>query len=37
VQANDFVWRALQRSGSPYRLVWRVEVKDAPPLEIYRR
>ena len=37
VQANDFVWRALQRSGSPYRLVWRVEVKGAPPLEIYRR
>jgi len=37
VQANDFVWRALQGSGSPYRLVWTAEVKGAPLLEIYRR
>jgi len=37
VQGDDFVWRALQRSGSPYRLVWKIEVKDAPALEIYKR
>jgi hypothetical protein len=37
VQDNDFVWRALQRSGSPYRLVWKIEVKGAPALEIYKR
>jgi hypothetical protein len=37
VQHNDFVWRALQRSGSPYRLVRKIEVKGAPALEIYKR
>ena len=37
VQANDFVWRALQRSKSPYRLVRKIDVKGAPALEIYKR
>ena len=37
VQANDFVWRALQRGESPYRLVRKIDVKGAPALEIYKR
>jgi hypothetical protein len=37
VQDGDFVWEALQGRGSPYRLVWKIEVKGAPALEIYKR
>ncbi len=37
VQDGDFVWEALQRRSSPYRLVWEFEVKGAPALEIYKR
>jgi hypothetical protein len=37
VQVGDFVWEALQGSGSPYRLVRKIKVEGAPALEIYKR
>jgi hypothetical protein len=37
VEADDPICDALQRSGSPYRLIWRIEAKGAPMLEIYKR